>query len=170
MKKKHLSEEILPWALTEVSVLRHLREGACTILTVKACYPVLTQDDHPSAESIMATAEAALRFNACYADAAEAFVRGGLSVAGPEVKALYDAVGAESRSLFLRWALSCRMIPRREREGELWVAVDRLYGTRRSRNTQPIDCVLHRWFFPRGVMAISREIQGQKLKKIHKSY
>ncbi len=175
MKKKHLSEEILPWTLTEASAVRHLREGACTILTVKACYPVLTQNDHSTAASIMATAEAASRFNACYADAAEAFVQGGLSVVGSEVKALFDAVGAESRSLFLRRELSCHMTLRRENEqgnggsrchrrvklevgegqrSEFLVEVDRLYCTRRSRNADRVTSGIHHWSFPWGVMEI----------------
>ncbi len=167
------------WSLTEATVARRLQEEPCTLLTVKAAYPVLVMAEGDEAGKISASEEAAERFNDCYARAAEAFVSGGLLTYGEKAREEFSGLSARERHLYLRRELVCSMAAAVEpsekdaRGGQsvevelpqkqtVTVDVRITYGTRRERQILNSDHPPQRWSFPKGILMAKTQ---KKLRK-----
>lgn len=143
-----------------MTVTRRVQESFCTLLTVKAAYPLLTLVEDERTGAIRATEDAAERFNDCYARAAEGFMENGLRVYGEKTREEFFALAPYERHQFLRKELVCRTVAlARTSEGEqdmaktmVAVGVQVTYGNRQNRIVLHVDEKKHLWSFPKGIL------------------
>lgn len=164
MRKNRSAEEPLKrWILKTACLERHCRADGRSLLVVRAIYPILIEAEEAEEATVTAYVSAAERFNACYAEAAEGFIQGGMEALGPRVQTQFEATDATARPSFLRRELVCLMSAapcsvseptgRSAREGELCeVTVRRTYGVRRREAEEKILVGRHLWQFPHGLL------------------